>query len=54
MRTNNILVVFFFAFLCYAQAQEMPVKYSFGEKFNDKEQARGCFNQPWFCLFKYQ
>ena len=36
MRTNNILVVFFFAFLCYAQAQEMPVKYSFGEKFNDR------------------
>tara|TARA_R110002050_G_scaffold48356_3_gene112528 strand:- start:91195 stop:92748 length:1554 start_codon:yes stop_codon:yes gene_type:complete len=36
MRNRIILILFFFAFFCFSQAQEMPISYAFGEKYNDK------------------
>lgn len=36
MRYRNILLLFFFAFFCFAKAQEIPVSYTFGKKYNDK------------------
>jgi hypothetical protein len=36
MRNRNILILFFFAFFCFSNAQEMPISYTFGEKYNDR------------------
>lgn len=36
MHNKNLLFLLFFAFLCFAKAQEMPIEYTFGEKYHDR------------------
>lgn len=36
MPTKNIFLLLFFAFFSLMNAQEMPVKYTFGEKYHDR------------------
>ena len=36
MRNRYILTLFFIAFFCFIKAQEMPISYTFGDKYNDK------------------